>query len=130
MADHINILKEVVLFQDLEPENLELLGKCAVKRSYPLGSYLFHAGTARTEISIIVKGELEILRGIGEAQNVVARLGPGNFVGEGTILSDEPHSTSCRAVIDTEVLTLKRSSVEELIKEKPELAGKIFSRVA
>ena len=124
------MLKNIVLFQDIDQENLRHLDECTVQRTYLLGSYLFHAGSSRTELFIIVEGELEILRGVGETQKVVARLGPGNFVGEGAILNDEPHSTSCRAVVNTEVLVLERASVQRVIEDKPELARKIFSQVA
>lgn len=130
MSDSTGILKDVVLFQDIAQDNLQQLEQCMTRRTYALGSYLFHAGAARTEISIIVKGEVEVLRGVGEAQKVVARLGSGNFVGEGAILSDEPHSTSCRAVVNTEVLAMERRSVEEVMDDKPELARKLFSQVA
>jgi aspartate ammonia-lyase len=130
MDNYFDVLKDVVLFQDVDQEDLQRLGQCSTKRSYSLGSYLFHAGAPRTEISIITKGEVEILRGIGETQKVVARLGAGNFVGEGAILSDEPHSTSCRAVVKTEVLTLEGQVIEEIIQDKPETARKLFSQVA
>ncbi|MFP4034646.1 MAG: aspartate ammonia-lyase [Desulfovermiculus sp.] len=130
MQASIEMLREIVLFEGVDPEDLRLLAERSTKRRYALGAYLFHAGAPRTEISVIMQGEVEILRGVGEAQQVVARLGAGNFVGEGAILSDEPHSSSCRAVINTEVLALERKAIEEVIQDKPEMARKIFSQVA
>ncbi|MDZ7762340.1 MAG: aspartate ammonia-lyase [Desulfovermiculus sp.] len=130
MDNSLDVLKDVVLFQNIDPEDLLMLAERSIRRNYALGSYLFHAGTSRTEISVIVRGEVEILRGVGEAQQVVARLGGGNFVGEGAILSDEPHSSSCRAVVNTEVLSLGRQAIEEVLQDKPDTARKIFAQVA
>ena len=130
MDNSLDVLKGMVLFQDIDADDVLLLAEGSIRRSYSLGSYLFHAGSARTELSVIVRGEVEILRGVGEAQRVVARLGAGNFVGEGAILSYEPHSTSCRAVVNTEVLALERKTVEEVLLNKPEAARKIFAQVA
>ena len=130
METSINLLKDIVLFEGVAPEDLRLLAERSTKRSYALGSYLFHFGAPRTEISIIFQGEVEILRGVGQAQQVVARLGAGNFVGEGALLSDEPHSSSCRAVVNTEVLSLERQAIEQVLQDKPETARKIFAQVA
>jgi aspartate ammonia-lyase len=130
MEARMELLKDIVVFHDIDPEDLRLLAESSIRRTYPLGSYLFHAGSARTEISVVIQGEVEILRGVGEAQRVVARLGAGNFVGEGALLSDEPHSTSCRAVINTEVLALERKHIEDVIQDKPDMARKVFSQVA
>ena len=108
MFELLNALKGVVLFQDLTEQDLTEIAQRITKRTYKLGEFLYRSGEPRAELAIIQAGEVEILQGVGEVQKVVARLGEGNFVGEGAMLSDEPHSSSCRAVIDTNVLVLER----------------------
>ncbi len=130
MSESASILKNIVLFQDLSEAELDLLVHQVTRRTYPLGAYLFHAGTTRTEMFIIQAGEVEILRGIGDVQRTVARIGEGNFVGEGAMLDEDEHTNSCRAVVDTRVLALERQAVAEILKQNPEMAGKILSQVA
>jgi aspartate ammonia-lyase len=130
MPESIVILKNIVLFKDLTEAELDLLAQKVTRRTYPLGSYLFHAGTTRTEMFVIQTGEVEILRGIGDIQRNVARIGEGNFVGEGAMLDEDEHTNSCRAVVESRVLTLERQAVEDLLKSNPEMAGKILSQVA
>jgi hypothetical protein len=130
MPELSSILKNVVLFKDLTETELNLLAQRVTTKTYPLGSYLFHAGTSRTEMFVIQAGEVEILRGIGDIQRTVARIGEGNFVGEGAMLDEDEHTNSCRAVIESRVLALERQTVEDILKRSPDVAGKIFAQVA
>jgi aspartate ammonia-lyase len=130
MSELLTILKGVVLFQHLTDQDLQEVAQRITKRTYKLGEYLFHAGAERTELMIIQSGEVEIFHGVGEAQKPVARLGEGNFVGEGTMLGDEPHVTTCRAVVDTRVLSLDRRDIDEIFGRSPDATRKVLSQVA
>ena len=130
MSELLTILKGVVLFQHLTDQDLQEVAQRITKRTYKLGEYLFHAGAERTELMIIQSGEVEIFHGVGEAQKPVARLGEGNFVGEGTMLGDEPHVTTCRAVVDTRVLSLERRDIDEIFGRSPDATRKVLSQVA
>jgi aspartate ammonia-lyase len=130
MQERLATLKSVVLFQHLTDEDLQEVAQRITTRIYKLGEYLFHAGAERTDLMIIQGGEVEIFQGIGEAQKPVARLGSGNFVGEGAMVEDEPHVTSCRAVVDTRVLSLDRRAIDEIFSRSPDAARKMLSQVA
>ena len=130
MSEITSLLRSVLLFQDLEEQDLDEVTKKITERSYRLGEYLYHAGTPRAEVFIIHSGEVEILQGVGDVQRVIARLGEGNFVGEGAMLDDDPHASSCRAVIDTSVLALERQAIDEILKSRPDAARKILTQVA
>jgi CRP-like cAMP-binding protein len=113
------VLQGVVLFQDLSEADLEEIASQVITRTFRLGEYLFHAGAERRELTIIKTGEVEILGGIGEACKPVARLGEGNFVGEGALLGKEPHATSCRAVVDCTTLSFDRHAIETFLVNDP-----------
>jgi len=130
MSELFTVLKGVVLFQDLTDQDLKEVAQRITRRTYRLGEYLFRAGAAHTELMIIQTGEVEIFHGVGEVQQTVARLGEGNFVGEGAMLGDEPHATSCLAVVDTTVLALERRAIDEIFGRSPDAARKMLSQVA
>ena len=130
MPDLISILKGVVLFKDLSESELSAVAQEVTIRTYKLGEYLFHAGSARSEMFIIQAGEVEILQVVGDVQKPIIRLGESNFVGEGAMLDEEAHTSSCRAVIDTNVLSLERQTVENILESSPDAARKILSQVA
>ena len=130
MSELTAVLKGVVLFQDLTDQDLNEIAQRITRRTFKLGEYLFRAGAARTELMIIQTGEVEIFQGVGDIQKTVARLGEGNFVGEAAMLGDEPHGTSCRAVVDTTVLALERRAIDEIFGRSPDAARKMLSQVA
>jgi aspartate ammonia-lyase len=130
MSELLTILKRVILFQDLSDPDLKELAQRIRERAYKPGEYLFRAGAPRTELLIIRSGEVEVLHGVGEVQKTVARLGEGNFVGEGAMLGEEPHAAGCRAVGDTTVLALARRAIDEIFASSPDAARKILSQVA
>ena len=130
MSELLTILKGVVLFQDLTEQDLKEVANRITKRTYKLGEYIFRAGAPRNELMIIQSGEVEILHGVGEVQKTVARIGEGNFVGEGAMLGEEPHATSCRAVIDTALLVLDRRAIDEIFARSPDATRKMLSQVA
>ena len=130
MSELFTVLKGVVLFQDLTDQDLKEVAQRITRRTFKLGEYLFRAGAARTELMIIQSGEVEILHGVGEVQKTVARLGEGNFVGEGAMLGDQPHATSCRAVVDTTVLGLEHRAIDEIFGRSRDAARKMLSQVA
>lgn len=130
MSEFSTVLKDIVLFQNLSEQDLNEMARRITKRTYRLGEYLFHAGSPRTELFIIQSGEVEILQHIGDVQKVIAMLGEGNFVGEGAMLDNDPHTNSCRAVVNTEILTLERDAINNIFEKSPDAARMILSRVA
>ena len=130
MTEFITTLKKIVLFKDLTEEELGQVAERVSGRTYPLGEYLFNAGAPRSELFIIQSGEVEILRELGDVKKTIARLGEGNFLGEGAMLDEDSHSNSCRAVVDTRVLTLQRTALEDIFTSSPDAARKILSHVA
>jgi aspartate ammonia-lyase len=130
MPEYRSDLSHILLFQDLTDGELQLVADRVINRTYPLGEYLFSIGRPRTEVFVIRSGEVEILQEVGDIHQTIARLGAGNFVGEGAILDDDTHSNACRAVVDTQVLALTREALDDIMAGSPDVARKILSRVA
>lgn len=130
MSELLSTLKEVELFRDLLDQDLLEIAERASMRTHRLGEFLYHAGEPQAELFVIQTGEVEVLLGSGKVWNTAARIGPGGFVGEGAMLGEEPHTTSCRAVVDSSVLVLDRRALEEIFAASPDAARKILSQVA
>ena len=101
MPETIATLRRVPLFNALEDRALEDLAGRMARKSFGPGDYLFREGTPRSRVHVIASGEAEIVHGAGKDSVAIARLGAGNVVGEGAMLDDHPHSTSCRATVET-----------------------------
>jgi CRP-like cAMP-binding protein len=69
-------------------------------------------------------GALAIVKGItGGVEQVVARIGAGEFVGEMALFDRRPRSATIRAESQTELLVLDRAAVQALISTNPAAAS-------
>ena len=84
----------------------------------PSGAVLVEIGQPGTGMLILEEGELAVeLRG-GD----VVRLGPGEFVGELSLLIDEPRSARVRAATDVRCWAIARSDFAALLEDDPRVA--------
>ncbi len=126
MTDMMAILKTIPLFQDLAETVLAKLIERIDERSYRVGDYLFREGERGEELFILSQGEVEIARQLGETSIPIARLGEGNFLGEGCLLDETPHTTFCRATVDSKALILTRQDLNEIFADDPESAQQVL----
>jgi CRP-like cAMP-binding protein len=68
---------------------------------------------------IIVSGKVRVLSGNDKEE--IAQRGPGEFVGEMSILTQEPRMASLVAEGDVFALCLEQSNFEQMLLEKPEI---------
>lgn len=79
---------------------------------------------------MIQSGHVQVSRNGPTGQRVVAKLGPGEFFGEMSVVLGE--TRSARAVADgpTEVLELDGETLESMCIERPEIAIRMIQRLA
>src|SRR6266446_987497 len=78
----------------------EILDYCAggVHRKVPAGDFVLREGTKTGRLFVLIEGRLEVIRG----DAVVAVLAePGAVTGEMSLLLDQPHTATVRAVSDS-----------------------------
>jgi CRP-like cAMP-binding protein len=49
---------------------------------------------------------------------ILATLNPGDYIGEMSLIDNEPHSATCRAEVQTDMLTLGRAEFARCLPEK------------
>src|SRR4029078_4011551 len=71
---------------------------------------LFHEGDPGDALYVIVEGEVAV-QGEGPPRVEMARLGPGAFIGEVALMTDQPRSATVMATHDTELLRTARKAL-------------------
>lgn len=100
-------------------------------RSLRAGQVLFEIGDAAEPFYVVQAGEVELLEpGANEAGRLVARLGPGDPVGETDALLGRPRTLRAVAVTDARLLQLERATFEAMCLARPEIALRIALRMA
>lgn len=127
----IEFLKKVELFKDLDTGERRLLTENIKVETFKPDQFLFKENAPRKYLFLIYNGEVELFKktSLGEEKRL-AFFGKYDFLGEGALLEDYPHSASARAVIKSSVLIISTDKLPDLFKNQPEMSGKILSGVS
>lgn len=124
-------IRQVELFRGLKPESISLISERLKEKRYKKGQMLFSENSPREWIIIIQTGKVMLFKKtpFGE-ETVISYFGPCDFLGEGAIVDDTPHSTSARAVRSTLVYYISKEDLVRLFKQRGSIAMGVYSHVA
>jgi CRP-like cAMP-binding protein len=109
------------LFSELDEEAfLETVRRLHYKR-VPNGTKLLTEGAPGDSLLVIASGHVTIKKGDAE----IATLGPGSVIGEMALITGAPRSATAIAKGEVEIFELTRADVEQLAKQKPQIAEEL-----
>jgi CRP-like cAMP-binding protein len=114
------------LFRGVARDSLASLADVATAVDFPAGHVIARQGEIGTGFFVVVSGTVRVVRD-GE---LVARLGPGEFFGELSVLDRLPRSASVAAETPTSCLALASWDFEKVLMEQPALTLSILRGVA
>lgn len=120
-------IKEIELFNGLDKEELLILTQNIKIEICEKGSFLFYENDARKNIYIIYEGEVELFKKtpFGEEKRL-SIFSKQDFLGEGSLTENSPHSTNARALLKTSMLVLS----VDFFNENGSIAVKVLSNIA
>ncbi len=127
----LDFLGQVELFQDLDERELSSLLSMVDTLEYDTGDVIFTENAPRVYVHVIYNGEVELFKRtpFGEEKRL-SFFRKFDFLGEGALMDDYPHSTSCRAMLKSTLLSLNREKFNELVITEPGIGHKVLSRAA
>src|SRR5260370_25658389 len=118
---------DVVAFPTLDDSELAVLEALGTRRSGAVGEYLYGEGDATYDFYVILSGAAEIVVRSDSEERIVARQGPGRFLGELNLLTGQRVYLSARVVEPGEVIVVPRATLRHLIATKPTLGDTILA---
>ncbi len=116
-------LAKVWLFAGLTEGQRRALAVHCRQRVYPKHKILFHEGDPGGVLHVIQKGRIKIYLPDEEGHEVTLCLaGPGDVLGEVTVIDGGPRSATAEALEDTVTLTLQRQDLLRVLHESPAFA--------
>jgi len=126
-SDTLAFLREVRLFKDIETPELTALGLSLRERFLRRGQVLFHEGEMGEEMFVVVRGSIVISKPVKErVEQVLARMGAGDFFGEMSLFDRSPRSATVQADSDVTLLALDREALSRLTDISPRAAAAFF----
>jgi uncharacterized membrane protein len=117
------VLRKIPLFAGLEADERADLGGLLKTRQYQAQAPVFWIGEKGTEFYIVQDGVVTVSAPDESGKEVtLAKLGPGNFFGEISLLDGGPRTATIRAAGDTTLLCLTREQFHEFLRDHPSAA--------
>jgi CRP/FNR family cyclic AMP-dependent transcriptional regulator len=99
-------------------------------RDFAAGTVLFVEGHLGSDMYIVLAGEIEIRRRVGDADRVLAVLPAGEFFGEMAILNHRPRTATAVARTASRLLVIDGTTFEAMLRARPEIALRMIRALA
>jgi CRP/FNR family cyclic AMP-dependent transcriptional regulator len=118
----VQMLQKTSLWSGLSNKDLKLIAKASKERSFETGETIVQKGQGGVGFYLVLEGSVEV-RSNG---TMLAKLGPGQFFGEMSVIDNEPRSADVVAVEPARCLILSAWSFNALMSENPRIAIKLL----
>lgn len=125
-SKHLEHLAEIPLFTALSKRDLQRIAKASSELTIKAGSVVVDQGDMGREALVIVEGQATVRRN----GRKVGTVGPGDAVGELSLLDHGPRTATVTADTDLTVLVLGSREFSGVIEEVPGLALKLLAQLA
>ncbi|HEY8987852.1 MAG TPA: cyclic nucleotide-binding domain-containing protein [Candidatus Limnocylindrales bacterium] len=105
------------LFSGVTGEDLAVIAERAVEVDFPADHVIARQGEIGTGFFVIVEGQVRVVRDGQE----LARLGPGDFFGEMSVIDGLPRVAQVATTSDSRCLALASWEFERLINDHPRI---------
>jgi CRP/FNR family cyclic AMP-dependent transcriptional regulator len=117
------LLHNVPLFAGLDEDQLSVLVRMMVRKSFSRNAVVIRAGDPTDSLYIVINGRLKVLMSDEQGREVIlSMLGPGEFFGEMGLLDDRPRSANVVSVEPCDLLSISKTDFKRSLAENFDLS--------
>ena len=120
------MLGHAPIFSSLTDRQLKSLAKTTKVVAFPANARVVKQGEPGVGLYVVLSGSAEVRQG----DRTLARLGPGQFFGEMTLIDEQPRSADVVAVTPAECAVLSRWEFWGFAKGEPEVLQGVLKEMA
>lgn len=99
-------------------------------KEIPKGTVLFKEGDPGKEMYVVQSGKVAIAKKVRDVEKILATLGPGEFFGEMSIISNKPRNATAIVAEDARLLVIDPKTFESMIRGNSEIAVRMIKKLA
>ena len=123
-----DVISQVPLFQNLSKHELQTLANNCREREYPAGATLLRQGETGVGLFIITNGQVNVTQTAPDGTTrELGAFGPGNVLGEMSLLDDQPRTATVIASEMTTALVIPVWDFRAAMRESPEIGIKLLT---
>lgn len=121
-------LKDLPLFTTVSADAFRPVCMATEKRCLHRGEVLFHQGDPVGAVHLVKEGSFKLVHATEDGREVLLRIaGQGEVLGEEALFQDSNHVGSAVALEESKVCGISRQRLEEVIKQRPDLAWQVIA---
>ena len=127
MLSNLDLIRRVPLFSLLTNDQAQGIADAVVKRRFRRSEIVVEFGKKSNALFILLTGRARVLTADSRGREVIlAVLQPGDYVGEMSLIDNEPHSATVRCELQCDVLILGRAEFARCLPENSSLSYAIM----
>lgn len=123
ILSNLDLIRRVPLFSTLTQAQAESVSDAVIKRRFKRGECIVEQGKKSNFLAIVLTGRARVVTTDTRGREVIlATMNPGDYVGEMSLIDNQPHSATVRAEVQTDVLILGRVEFARCLPENTSMA--------
>jgi CRP-like cAMP-binding protein len=122
----VELLRNVPLFSGLSAKELMSLSRLMDEVELKPGTVIIREGNTGGEFFIVIEGTIEVKR----RNRRLARLGPGDYLGEIALIDHGPRTATAICETSTRLLVLASREFHSMLASDPRIENKILRTLA
>ncbi|RZI78835.1 MAG: Crp/Fnr family transcriptional regulator [Rubrivivax sp.] len=123
LLSNLDLIRRVPLFSTLTQAQAEAVADSVVKRRFKRGECIVEQGKKSNCLAIVLTGRARVVTTDTRGREVIlATMNPGDYVGEMSLIDNQPHSATVKAEVQTDVLILGRTEFARCLPENTSMA--------
>ncbi|OSZ64590.1 Crp/Fnr family transcriptional regulator [Hydrogenophaga sp. IBVHS2] len=123
ILSNLDLIRRVPLFSSLTPAQAEAIADAVVKRRFKRGECIVEQGKKSNCLAIVLTGRARVVTTDSRGREVIlATMNPGDYVGEMSLIDNQPHSATVRCEVQTDALILGRAEFARCLPENSSMA--------
>ncbi len=118
ILSNLDLIRRVPLFSMLSDSQAQTIAESVTKQRYRRGESIVEGGKKANALYIILNGRAHVVAtDVRGREAILANLKQGDYVGEMSLIDNQPHSATVRAEVQTDVLVLGRTQFARILPE-------------
>lgn len=124
--EKVDILARLPLFERCTKRELDKVARISVEGVHSEGAHLTREGQAGGLLFVVIEGTADVIR----KGRRIGRIGPGEVIGELSLIDGQPRSAEVRATSPLRVLEISRDDFRALVDGAPQFAVNLLGALA
>jgi len=119
MPAYAELLHNLFFLQETDPQAIERLAQVVVEREFAPGQVVIEEGSIGQEMYIVVEGLVQVIKGQGDDQTLLALRRPGELFGEMGFIENRPRFATVIAIEFTRLLEFSEPAMRSALAQQP-----------